>query len=61
MGFYDVQVLATNAEINDSNYTNLTFNIDAGQRYVISKIATNINEVIDKKAFLSLNDEFKKQ
>ena len=60
MGFYDVQVLATNAEINDSNYTNLTFNIDAGQRYVISKIATNINEVIDKKAFLSLNDEFKK-
>ena len=60
MGFYDVQVLATNAEINDSNYTNLTFNIDAGQRYVISKIATNINEVIDKKAFLSLNGEFKK-
>ena len=60
IGYYDVQVLSSSAEISADNFTTLIFNINAGQRYKINKISTNINEVIDKKLFTSLSKEFKK-
>ena len=60
LGYYDVQVLSSSAEINSENETSLTYNIDAGTRYRIKKISTNIDSAIDKEAFLSLNKEFKK-
>ena len=44
IGYYDVQVLSSNAEIIN-NKTSLTYNIDAGNRYRITKIATDINPV----------------
>ena len=31
--------------------TQLTYSIDAGQRYVIKKITTNVDSVFDKKLF----------
>ncbi len=60
IGYYDVQVLSSNAEIDESNRTSLTFNIDAGTRYKIKKISTKIDPVLDKELFIPLNKEFKK-
>ena len=60
LGYYDVQVLSSSAEINQDNETSLTFNINAGNRYRIKKIATNVSPVLDKDIFLPLNKEYKK-
>lgn len=50
LGYYDVQVLSNNAEINDETL-NLIYSINAGKRYKISKISTKLDNVIDKKIF----------
>ena len=60
LGYYDVQVLSSSAEITSQNETSLTYNIDAGNRYRIKKISTNIDSAIDRKSFFPLNKEFKK-
>ena len=60
MGYYDVQIISSNAEITQDYQTTLTFNINAGTRYRITKITTNVSESIDKKVFIPLNKEFKK-
>ena len=36
-GYYDVEVLSSNAEITEDGYTSLTYNINAGSRYKIKK------------------------
>ena len=59
LGYYDVQVLSNNAEIKN-DFSNLTYTINAGTRYKISKISTNIDEVIDKKIFESIQDTYVK-
>ena len=51
LGYYDAQVLSNNAEIDKANFTNLTYTINAGNRFKIKKISTNVNEVIDKDFF----------
>ena len=60
LGFYDVQVLSDSAEISKDNFTTLTYTINAGDRYKINKISTNVSEVLDKKLFLPLEKNFKK-
>ena len=60
LGYYDVQVLSNSAEISEDNFTNLTYSINAGNRYRVNKISTNVNNVIDKKLFLPLQDSFSK-
>ena len=60
LGYYDVQILSSNAEIDSDNNTSLTYNIDAGTRYRIKKISTNVDPAVDKNAFIPLNKEFKK-
>lgn len=60
LGYYDVEILSSNAEIDSNNRTNLTYNINAGARHRIQKISTNVDPVIDKKIFLPLNKKFKK-
>ncbi len=60
IGYYDVQVLSSNAEIDSENSTTLTYNVDAGTRYRIKKISTNVDPAIDKSNFVSLNKQFKK-
>ena len=57
LGYYDVQVLSNNAEINN-NFSNLIYTINAGARYRINKISTNLSSVIDKKTFESLGQEY---
>ena len=60
LGYYDVQVLSNNAEISRDNFTNLTYTINAGKRYRVNKISTNVSEVLDKKIFFPLQDSFSK-
>ena len=60
IGYYDVQVLSSNAEVSQKNETNLTYTINAGIRYRINKISTNVSEVLDKKIFLPLQANFTK-
>jgi outer membrane protein insertion porin family len=60
LGYYDVQVLSSNAELSQQNSTTLTYTINAGTRYKINKISTNAGEVLDKRIFLPLQDNYKK-
>ncbi len=60
IGYYDVKVLSEIVEIKENYQAEITYNIDAGNRYKINKISTNIDSVLDKKVFLPLNDIYKK-
>ena len=60
LGYYDVQVLSNNAEISEDNSTILTYSINAGNRFIVNKISTNVSQVLDKKLFLDLNKKFVK-
>ena len=60
IGYYDVQIVSSNAEVSKENLTTLTYNINAGNRYRIKKISTEVSPVFDKEIFLPLNDEFNK-
>ena len=58
LGYYDVQVLSDNAEVDNQNFSNLTYTINSGTRYKINKISTNVDDVIDKKLFESLETKY---
>ena len=61
LGYYDAQIKSNSAKIskNDSDIK-LIYSIDAGNRYVIKKIITNADPVIDKKIFYPLNKKYQK-
>ena len=50
LGFYNVKILSSSAIIS-SDSADITYNIDAGERHVITKISTNVAEQIEKKFF----------
>ena len=60
IGYYDVQVLSSNAEVSQENITELTYTINSGTRYRINKISTNVSDVLDKKLFVPLQKDFTK-
>ena len=60
IGYYDVKVLSEIVELKDNSQAEITFNIDAGVRYKISKISTNVDPVLDKELFLPLNKIYQK-
>jgi len=60
LGYYDVQVISNNAEVSRQNYTKLTYSINAGTRYRVNKISTNVSEALDKKVFVDLEKNFLK-
>ena len=60
LGFYDVKVNSNIAQLNKAGNADLIFSIEEGERYIINKISTNIDQVYDKKLFLPLNKVFKK-
>ena len=60
LGYYDVQVLSNNAVISQDEFTNLTYTINAGTRFRIKKISTNVSDVLDKKTFAPLADNYTK-
>ena len=55
IGYYDVKVLSEIVELKDNFLADITFNINAGTRYKISKISTKVDPVLDKELFLPLN------
>jgi len=59
IGYYDVQIKSNSAEIsNKTGNIELIYSIDAGTRYIIKKIVTNADPVIDKNIFYPLNKEY---
>ena len=60
IGYYDVLVNSTSAELSKNDQISINYNIDAGTRYSIDKISTNVDSVFDKKIFFSLNKSYNK-
>ena len=60
VGYYDVEVNSTSAELEDNTKISLNYNIEAGQRYSIDKISTKVDPVFDKNIFFPLNETYKK-
>ena len=59
-GFYDVKINSKFAQVDNIEGANLTYSIEEGKRYTISKIATNVDQVFDKELFFPLNKSYKK-
>ena len=59
-GYYDVQVLSSNVFFKEKEGIELTFSINAGKRYRIKKLSTDIQPVFDKSIFKPLQSDFKK-
>ena len=60
MGYYDVQVTSSSAQVLDTQNIEISYSIDAGKRYVIQKIITNVDDVFDKKLFFPLEKTYNK-
>tara|TARA_B100001057_G_scaffold458344_1_gene507491 strand:- start:1580 stop:3814 length:2235 start_codon:yes stop_codon:yes gene_type:complete len=60
IGYYDVTIDSASANILDTEQIELTYTINAGQRYTIDKITTTVDEVFDKKIFFPLEKIYKK-
>ncbi len=58
IGYYDVKITSNTAEINDNENIDLIYSIDAGTRYTIDKITTNVAPVFDNKLFFPLRDSY---
>ena len=58
LGYYDAQVLSSNAFINDNNESNLTYTINSGNRFKIKKISTNVDLLINKDVFKELESYY---
>ena len=58
-GYYNVEIVSSSAESKDNNTEiELTYSINAGDRYRIKKLSTDIDPVLDNSMFADLKDEF---
>ena len=55
LGYYDVSISSTSAQFSDNSNIELKFTINAGERYIIDKISTKVDNVYEKNIFLPLN------
>ena len=60
IGYYDVNIISKSATINKNKNIDITYSIDAGNRYIINKISTNINPVIEQNIFNPLQKTYNK-
>jgi outer membrane protein insertion porin family len=60
VGYYDVSIVSNSAEIKKSGEIELIYTIDAGKRYFIKKITTEVDTVFDKNLFFPLNAKYQK-
>ena len=60
IGYYDVKVTSSSVQVQDTENVNIIYTIDAGKRYTIKKILTNVDSVFDKKLFFPLEKTYKK-
>ena len=59
LGYYDVSIESTSAELLDSSNIELNYTINAGDRYIIDKISTRVDPVYDKKIFIPLEKSYR--
>jgi len=59
LGYYDVEITSNSAELNQNKNIDLVYSINAGNRYRINKISTNLDQTFDKELFLPLNKKYK--
>ena len=58
-GYYNVEIVSSSAESKNKNTEiELTYSINAGERYRIKKLSTNIDPVFDSSIFAGLKEEF---
>ncbi len=60
IGYYDIKISSSSAEMDEAGNIEITYSIDAGNRYIIKKIITNADTVFDKDIFFELNKSYKK-
>ncbi len=60
LGYYDVKVTSNSAELNESGNIDLIYSIDAGKRYIVNKISTEVDPIFDKELFNPLEKSYKK-
>ena len=60
LGFYDVEITSNSAELNEKKNIDLIYSINAGNRYRVNKISTNVDKTFDNELFLPLNKKYKK-
>ena len=60
IGYYDVTISSNSAEMNDQDNIDLIYSIDAGKRYTIDKITTNVDPVFDNELFFPLKKSYEK-
>ena len=60
IGYYDVKISSSSAEMDSDGNFEITYSIDAGKRFFIKKIVTNADSIFDKDIFFDLNKSFKK-
>lgn len=60
LGYYNVSITSNSAELNESGNIDLIYSIEAGERFTINKISTNVDPVFDKKLFFSLENNYSK-
>ena len=60
IGYRDVEITSRFINLNQSGNIDLTYSIEAGQRYRIGKLSTNLDKVFDKKIFFEMNKSYKK-
>ena len=60
LGYYDVKISSNTAELNENRNIDLVYTINAGERFRINKISTNVDKTFDKEIFLPLNKFYKK-
>ncbi len=59
LGYYDIQVTSSSAEIKDTENVNIYYSIDAGKRYIFSKVETDLDPTFDKEIFFPLGKIYK--
>lgn len=59
LGYYDVEITSNSAELNRDKNIDLIYSINAGTRYRINKISTNVDRTFDKELFFPLNKKYK--
>ncbi|MDC3185589.1 outer membrane protein assembly factor BamA, partial [Candidatus Pelagibacter sp.] len=59
-GFYYAEVNSSFAEFSDDGKFDLTFNINAGEKYYFNKLNLNLPPDFDERYFLSINKQFSK-
>ena len=60
LGYYDIKVTSNSAELNESGNIDLIYSIDAGKRYIVNKISTEVDPIFDKELFNPLEKSYKK-